>query len=121
MCNQEYAEIPAFKSKKPDRPMKTVKCVGIVGSYDIPMGRVTMYDTGRKISPENFDRIKALQHTYFKTSGKEHKQIVQKIQDLTKEIIEAAGVYPVAGQGAFADDGRIFVTQPCFNTPEEEE
>jgi hypothetical protein len=100
--------------------MMVIPCVGVVGTYDIPTGRTTFYDTGRKVSSENLDRIKALQHTYFKTRGKEQKKITEKIVELTKEITKESGVYPLKGQAAIAEDGRIFVTQPRFHTPEEE-
>ena len=86
--------------------MVKVQCVGMVGKYPTPKGLLMFYDTGRCLTPVDLAEALALQHSFF-----------QKLYKFMNEIAHKVDVYPI-GQAALADDGRIFVTEPWFESKE---
>lgn len=94
--------------------MKRVECLGIVGKFPTPDGMVTFYDTGRKMSPVDIAEAITLQHSYFGGIG-EQGETAKQLYDFTTRIAKKANVYPI-GYAALAEDGRILVTEPWFES-----
>lgn len=97
--------------------MIKVDCVGMVGKLPTPKGLLMFWDTGKSISPLQLAEIIALQHSVFSATGKSQKEAWGKVTELMTKITQETNVYPV-GQAALADDGRILVTEPWFESKE---
>ncbi|HUV52910.1 MAG TPA: hypothetical protein VMW64_07530 [Dehalococcoidia bacterium] len=97
--------------------MKRIECIGIVGKFPTPKGLVTFYDTGISVSAVEVAEAMALQHAVFNATGEAQKIAIEKVKQFTIEIAQKVNVYP-KGYAAFADDGRILVTEPWFESKE---
>ena len=95
--------------------MLKVECIGMVGRYPTPDGEMTFYDTGRFVAPEDLAEALALQHSAFAVTGRQRRKVVREITRLLMKITRKVNVYPV-GKAALADDGRILVSEPWFES-----
>lgn len=86
----------------------------MVGKLPTPKGLVMFYDTGRCLSPVQLTEALALQHSFF-SNGVDKEKATEEINNFINGIIQKVGVYPV-GQAALADDGRILVSEPWFES-----
>lgn len=88
-----------------------------MGKFPTPNGMQTFYDTGQKISPTELAEAMVLQHSMAQGIGKEEDTVKQIFDFLTK-IAKKANVYPV-GFAALAEDGRVLVTEPWFESKDD--
>ena len=95
---------------------KKVQCIGMVGKFPTPEGLLMFYDTGRCLSPLDLAEAMALQHSYF-SKGVNKEEVSEKLYRFMNEVEKKVDVYPI-GQAAIADDGRILVTEPFFESKE---
>jgi hypothetical protein len=100
--------------------MKRVECKGMVGKYPNPKGKgmIAFYDTGVSIPPEDVAEAITLQHlAFFATTAAARQQAMEKVVEFTKAMAKKVNVYP-KGMAALAEDGRILVTEPYFESKE---
>lgn len=96
--------------------MERIECQGMVGKYPTPKGLMMFYDTGRCLTPVELAEALALQHSFF-SDGVNEEKVSRKSYEFMNEVAHKVNVYPV-GFAALADDGRIFVTEPWFESKE---
>jgi len=94
--------------------MKKVECLGIVGKFPTPKGIQMFYDTGIKLSAVDIAEALILQHSYLAGIG-EQEDTAKQVYDFATRMAKKANVYPI-GYAALAEDGRILVTEPWFES-----
>ncbi len=97
-----------------------MQCVGMVGKLPTPKGSTMFYDTGRQITPVQLAEVLALQHSVSNSNGETRERAILKIIETMTKVANEVNVYPV-GQAALAGDGRILVTEPWFESYENQD
>ena len=95
--------------------MIKIECIGMVGKFPTPEGLVMFYDTGRSIELGDLAELMAKRSSLIEAGPGSIKEAGEGIFELAIEIANKTDVYP-AGYAAVAEDGRILVTEPWFES-----
>ena len=95
-----------------------IDCKGIVGRYNTPKGFLTFYDTGIVVNPEDMAELLVLYKTAFNNKEVDMDKLQSQMFAVVNKIALQNNVYS-PGIITIAEDGRIFVTEPFYETKEE--